>query len=73
MKITSWKIDPKSFVIGLLLAAAAGLFFGGTSGHAQSESIRGLAAGDGGVYLLKGDKVYWKSRDKCEQSYGCQP
>ena len=73
MKLAAWKIDLKSLLMGVLLAAAAGLLFAGTSSQAQSEAIRTIAAGDGGVYILKEQKVYWKSKDDCKDYYGCKP
>jgi hypothetical protein len=73
MKLTVFQFDLKSLVIGVLLAVGAWLLFAGTSSRAQSEPVRSISVGDGGVYLLKGEKVYWKARRDCDASYRCQP
>ena len=73
MKLSVFQFDLKSLLIGVLLAGGAWLLFAGTPSRAQSEPVRTISAGDGGVYILKGEKVYWKARRDCDTSYGCQP
>ena len=70
MKLNAWQIDLKSVVIGLTLAAMALLLFAGTSSQAQSGNMQ-IHAGDGGVYVLQGNRVYWKSKAQCSSSAGC--
>jgi hypothetical protein len=56
MKVTSWQIDFKSLVIGILVTAIALLSFAGTSSHAQRSVLLGqyqiAPASDGGVFRL---------------------
>jgi hypothetical protein len=72
MKIATWQIDLKSLVIGVLLAAVAFLLFAGTSSQAQSETLN-IYVGDGGVYIVKGERVYWRSKAQCSEYPGCHP
>ncbi|HKO62285.1 MAG TPA: hypothetical protein VJV03_14065 [Pyrinomonadaceae bacterium] len=70
MKLNTWQIDLKSFVIGLALAAMAFLLFAGSSTQAQSGNMQ-IQPGDGGVYVLLGNRVYWKSKEQCSSPGGC--
>lgn len=72
MKRVTWQVDLKSLLIGILLAACAFLWFSGTPSQAQI-AIQQISAGDGGVYIMSGHTVYWKSKDQCITSFGCHP
>jgi hypothetical protein len=72
MKRVTLQVDLKSLLIGILLAACAFLWFSGTPSQAQT-AIQEISAGDGGVYIINGHVVYWKSKDQCSNSIGCHP
>ena len=73
MKLATWQIEFKSLLVGILLAACAFLLFAGTTGRAHQSGIQEISAGDGGVYIVIGNVVYWRGRDQCGGPGGCRP
>ena len=70
MNRVKWQIDVRSMLIGFLLAVVAALLLSGGTGRAQSQE-RAVAADDGGVYIMSGDYVRYREKQKCQTKVGC--
>ena len=73
MKLATWQIEFRSLLIGILLATCAFFLFAGAPSRANQNGIQEISAGDGGVYIVIGNVVYWRGRDQCGSPGGCRP
>jgi hypothetical protein len=61
-------LDLRSLIIGFLLATVAFLVFKGFPSQAQTSSNFMISAGDGGVYVLRDNQVFFRDKRDCEKS-----